>query len=270
MMRVDIQKELDGAEGPLQLDIQMAVKPGEIIGIKGKSGEGKSSFLRMLAGLLKPDRGIIQFGEATWYSSEKGVDLSPQKRRIGLIFQDYALFPNMTVLQNMVFSLPKRRKNLSEAIAFLDAMELRELANKKPGLLSGGQQQRVALARALIYKPQLLLLDEAMAAVDDKMREKVQDLVLKHHSTYRPITIVVSHRVSELEKMADRVYELVDGRLQLLESSSSLKLDLEVLEIRGEKALVSDSSGSVLEIPRNWVKGKKPGDRIYLRMGDFN
>lgn len=266
-MNAKIQKRLDGASGSLDLDIMLSIPHGEMIGIMGKSGEGKSSLLRMLAGLLRPDAGEIHFDKDCWYSSERRIYTPPQHRGVGLVFQEYALFPNFTVLGNLLFAAGKKGRKEAERI--LKRLELIELADKKPQSLSGGQRQRVALARALMYRPQLLLLDEAMAAVDEAMREKVQDLVLEYHEQHQSIGILVSHRYSELEKMVDRVFELVDGRLQLLESSPSLKLDLEVLEIRSKKALVSDSSGKVSEIPRDWVRGKKPGDRFYLRMGDF-
>ena len=265
-MQANIQKRLSGAKGIIDLDIQLSATSGQMIGIMGKSGEGKSSLLRMLAGLLTPDAGEIRFDNKLWFSSEKNVFKYPQHRRVGLVFQEYALFPNFTVLGNLLFVAGK--KGSKEAAGILKRLELTELADKKPQSLSGGQRQRVALARALMYRPQLLLLDEAMAAVDEAMREKVQDLVLEYHEKHQPIGILVSHRYSELEKLADRVYELVDGRLQLLASSPTLKLKLEVLEIRDDKAIVSDASGKVSEIPLDWVRGKKPGERISFKQGN--
>jgi ABC-type Fe3+/spermidine/putrescine transport system ATPase subunit len=179
-----------------------------------------------------------------------------------MVFQDYALFPNFTVLGNLLFVQSKKVQE--EAEDLLHKLGLNELMNKKPPSLSGGQQQRVALARALMYRPQLLLLDEAMAAVDEAMREKVQDLVLEYHKKHQSIGILVSHRYSELEKMADTVYELKNGQLNLVPASSTGDVQLIFLEVRDEKALVQDASGRVSAIPLDWVKGKIPGDRIYL------
>ncbi|HKK89545.1 MAG TPA: ATP-binding cassette domain-containing protein [Saprospiraceae bacterium] len=268
MIKVNIQKRLNGANGLLDLNVKLSGVRGQMIGIMGKSGEGKSSLLRMLAGLLTPDSGEIQFDNELWFSSEMNVSKSPRYRQVGIVFQEYALFPNFTVLGNLLFAAGK--KGRQEAEELLKRLELTELADKKPQSLSGGQQQRVALARALMYRPQLLLLDEAMAAVDEAMREKVQDLVLEYHRQYQPVGILVSHRYSELEKMADQIYELVDGQLKEVESSSSKGLTLMFSGIRGDKAQLVDSLGQVTEIPLDWVEGKIPGDRIYLNFGKLN
>ena len=142
----------------------------------GPSGCGKTTVLRCLAGLERPEEGLIQFGEETWFDAQQGVCLSPQQRGIGLVFQDYALFPHLTVEGNVGYGLHRlsrgeRRKQVGE---MLDRFDLIQVARQHPRQLSGGQQQRVALARALVRRPRLLLLDEPLSALDNALREALR------------------------------------------------------------------------------------------------
>ncbi|MEM7382390.1 MAG: ATP-binding cassette domain-containing protein, partial [Bacteroidota bacterium] len=159
MISLDVQKKLHSAEGEMTLELDLQISEGHLVTIYGESGAGKTTTLRILSGLLKPDRGMIAVDGITWFDSEKEICLSPQQRNTGFVFQDYALFPNMTVLENLQFA----SKSKTDKIAIdrlLDLMELGALQHRKPDSLSGGQQQRVALARALVQRPKILLLDE--------------------------------------------------------------------------------------------------------------
>lgn len=211
MIVLDIQKSLKTLNGTMNLDIQLEIEEGEFVTLYGESGVGKTSTLRMLSGLLKPDQGKIVINGETWFDSEKKINLSPQQREIGYVFQDYALFPNMTVLQNLEFAAGKNSnsKTVSELI---DVMELELLKDRKTETLSGGQKQRVALARALAQQPKLLLLDEPLAALDIKIRLKLQDYIRKMHNYYGLTTILISHDIGEIIKLSDRVFVIENGK----------------------------------------------------------
>jgi len=183
----------------------------------GSSGAGKTSILRMITGLLKPQKGQITVDNLIWLNTQRGINYSPQMRQVGMVFQDYALFPNMTVEKNLLFALPKNGdKRIVEEI--MEVIELEGLKGKYPKLLSKGQQQRVALGRALVQRPKLLLLDEPLSALDDTMRLKLQDYILKVHDLYNLTTILISHDIGEILKMADKVFHIQNGGI--IESGS--------------------------------------------------
>ncbi|WP_299259969.1 sulfate/molybdate ABC transporter ATP-binding protein [uncultured Aquimarina sp.] len=212
MIEAHIRKTLSTANGKMLLDIQLNIKKGQFVTLYGSSGAGKTSTLRILAGLLSADKGQIIIDKKVWLDTEKKINCTPQQRKIGYVFQDYALFPNMTVRKNLAFALEKGQDKLiiEELITIV---ELEELQHRKPETLSGGQQQRVALARALVRKPEILLLDEPLSALDIKMRSKLQDYILKVHRKYGLTTILVSHDVGEIIKMSDEIYCLEEGEI---------------------------------------------------------
>lgn len=212
MIAIELKKILQATQGKMHLDVSFNLNAGKFLAIYGKSGAGKTSILRMLAGLLQADTGKIIVHQKTWFDHQKKIFLKPQQRQIGYLFQDYSLFPNMTVEGNLLFALPKgvEKKRISELI---DVMELGDLRRQKPHLLSGGQQQRVALARALVQHPQLLLLDEPLSAVDHEMRHKLQDYILNVHQQFNLTTILISHDKAEVQKMADRIIHLDQGKI---------------------------------------------------------
>lgn len=212
MITIHLQKELLAVNGKMQLDINLNIEQGEFIALYGNSGAGKTSILRMIAGLMEADEGEIIINEKKWYDSKKKINLKTQERKIGFLFQDYVLFPNMTVEENLLFALEKKqnRQIVSELI---ELMELGELRNRKPEKLSGGQQQRVALARALVRKPEILMLDEPLSALDTSMRSKLQDYILRVHQQYKLTTILVSHDVGEVIKMANRIFIIENGKV---------------------------------------------------------
>ena len=221
MIDISIQKRLWSADGGLDLAMEFQIKAGQCLAIYGESGAGKTSLLRMLAGLLSPDQGYIRCKNQVWVNCLKNIELPSQKRGVGFLFQDYALFPNMTVKENLKFALLKGQ-NHSIIAELLQIMELEALQNRKPHTLSGGQKQRAALARALVQKPQLLLLDEPLAALDVTMRQKLQDYLLQVHQEFHLTTILVSHDIAEIFKLADRVLVLKQGRVQQIGTPSEI------------------------------------------------
>ena len=212
MIRLDIQKKLQAAAGEMLLDLDLEIKQGQLVTFYGASGAGKTSTLKMLSGLMNPDEGEIKVGVSTWFHSDRKINLRPQHRKIGYVFQNYALFPNMTVLQNLEFGLGKGQ-NKAIIQELVDMTELGDLQHRSPETLSGGQKQRVALARALVQQPEILLLDEPLSALDIKIRSKLQDYILSVHRKFNLTTVLVSHDIGEIHKLSDWVFELQNGQV---------------------------------------------------------
>lgn len=212
MIQIKAYKMLHTAEGELPLDISLTIEKGQFVSIYGNSGAGKTTILRILAGLTRAENGYIKVGNEIWDDSQKKFHLPVQKRSIGFVFQDFALFPNLTVKENLKFALSKNESDemVSELI---ELMELQSLQDNKPHQLSGGQKQRVALARAIVRKPEILLLDEPLSALDDEMRFKLQDYILKIHQKYQLTTFMISHAIAEIFKLSDKVVVLEKGKI---------------------------------------------------------
>ena len=212
MIGLELYKILKTSEGDLPLDIKLSINDGEFITIEGHSGAGKTTILRLIAGLIQPDRGRIIVDDKEWLNTENELFLSPQKRNVGFVFQDYSLFPNMTVYENIKFAL-NGDKDINHVNEMIEMMELEFLKDRYPSNLSGGQKQRASLARAIVRKPEILLLDEPLSALDNEMRLKLQDYILKVHRLFNLTTILVSHDISEIFKMSDRVVRLNRGKI---------------------------------------------------------
>lgn len=182
------------------------------LGILGASGSGKSMTLKCIAGVMVPDSGRIVVNDQVLYDSEKGICLKPQERNIGLLFQNYALFPHMTVTENIGIGLegnPKKSKRLGDV---LDVFRINEIAKKYPGQISGGQQQRVALARALVRHPEVLLLDEPFSALDVHLRDQLQTEVMSYLKAYDGQVLLVSHSRDEIYRMCEQMLVMENGR----------------------------------------------------------
>lgn len=212
MIHFFAHKTLQTADGKLPLDVSFQLQKGQFLSIYGNSGAGKTTILRILAGLTDTEKSLIEVEGEVWVNSDKKTQLPIQKRSIGFVFQDFALFPNLTVKENLEFALQKGENN-SIVDELLELMEIQGLQNSKPQNLSGGQKQRVALARAIVRKPKILLLDEPLSALDDEMRFKLQDYILKIHRHYKLTTILISHHLPEIFKLSDKVIVLNKGRI---------------------------------------------------------
>jgi len=210
MIHINLQKRLSTASGDMNLHFETILKDKALTTIYGASGAGKTSVLRMLAGLLTPDKGSIEINGHTWFNSDSSVNLKPQLRKVGFVFQDYALFPNMTVRENLIYAL-ENKKDKAVVNKLIELMALGDLEKRKPETLSGGQKQRVALARALVRKPELLMLDEPLSALDQVMRSKLQDYILEIHKEYNLTTLLISHEVGEVFKLSNEVIVLENG-----------------------------------------------------------
>ena len=206
MISLNIKKELHGSNGVMNLDINLSLQNGEFVALSGVSGSGKTTLLRVLAGLEEAFGEIIVDGEI-WLNEK--IKKPIQKRDIGFVFQDYALFPNLSVIDNLLYV--KKDKDLAKQL--LSLTDLYELKNRYPNSLSGGQKQRVSLCRALMKRPKILLMDEPLSALDSHMRLKLQDEILTLHKEFKTTTIMVSHDPSEMYKLASRVLVLKDGKI---------------------------------------------------------
>jgi len=211
VISINIGKDIFSPHGRIRLEITASIRFGELVALFGESGAGKTTLLRILAGLDMPDKGKIMFGREVWFDSEKNINLPPRKRKIGYMFQDYALFPNMTVFENIWYAQPLI--NIPKIEELMQSFGLSELANRKPAKLSGGQKQRVALARVLASEPRFLLLDEPLAALDSDFRTSSQNLIKQAHHQFKTTTIMVSHDLAEVFRMADNVVCLENGKV---------------------------------------------------------
>ena len=213
MIDFALQKKLHTADGEMYLQIKVQIESGKLVSLYGSSGAGKTSVLRMLAGFTKPDNGCIKMNDVVWFDASKRINMQPQQRSIGFVFQDYALFPNMNVRENILFALNKNdNKNIVDELLELTGLTM--LASRKMETLSGGQKQRVALARAIAKKPLLLLLDEPLSAIDNTMRAQLQTTLLQVHERFNLTTILVSHDMDEIIKLSDRIIHLEHGTIQ--------------------------------------------------------
>ncbi len=206
MIKIDIQKQLHGSNGDMNLNINLKIQKGDFVALSGLSGSGKTTLLRILAG-LESAKGEIKVEDKTWLNDNFFLD--PQKREIGFVFQDYALFTNMSVEENLLYV--KKDRNLANHL--LKITGLKELKKRVPNSLSGGQKQRVSLCRAMMNSPKLLLMDEPLSALDPKMRIKLQNEILTLHKEFNTTTIMVSHDPSEIYRLSNRVIVLNQGQI---------------------------------------------------------
>jgi molybdenum ABC transporter ATP-binding protein len=197
------------------LELALRLEPSTVA-LVGPSGAGKSTVLRAVAGLVRPSAGRIALGDTTWYSSDARVDLPPQERAVGLVFQEYALFPHMSVRRNVAYGGTARVDEL------LDRLRLAHLARSRPGTLSGGERQRVALARALAREPRVLLLDEPLSALDAHTKSTVRSELRRLLRELRLPTLLVTHDFEDAAVLADRVGVIVDGALVQTDTPQAL------------------------------------------------
>jgi len=198
------------------LDLAFEVRPGEILALMGTNGSGKSTTLNIIAGLMSPDKGCIRLNGTTLSEPALGRDSAIEDRRIGYVFQNAAVFPHLTVQDNVAFGLRARgaghRETRKRVDELLDATHVRDLALVKARNLSGGQKQRVALARALAFRPSLLMLDEPFTSLDGESTRIIKDLIRKFVTEMQIPCIVVTHHQTDSSDIGDRVFILCTGK----------------------------------------------------------
>ena len=206
--------------------LDLTVQAGEFLTLLGPSGCGKTTVLRMIAGLEIPDEGVIRIKDKTVFSSREGIYVAPGKRDLGLVFQSYALWPHMTVFENVAFGLQVQgaeRKELEDRVhTSLDYMRLRGMEKRYPQQLSGGQQQRVALARMLVTRPSIFLMDEPLSNLDAKLRMEMRAEIKRLHWEAKATTLYVTHDQNEALTLSTQVAVMNKGVLQQVASRMNL------------------------------------------------
>ncbi|MDE2647611.1 MAG: ABC transporter ATP-binding protein [Paracoccaceae bacterium] len=228
-------------------DVSLEVKSGEFLTLLGPSGSGKTTLLMVLAGFTRPDYGSVKFG------NEEVVTKPPHLRDIGMVFQNYALFPHMNVEQNIGYPQKLRGKSKSEVkesvAEALSIVKLDGLGHRGVGELSGGQKQRVALARAIVFKPQILLMDEPLSALDKKLREEMQIELRQLHDSLTMTTVYVTHDQKEALTMSDRIAVINDGELKQLGSPNEIYTN-------PKNAFIADFIGESSLLPAKVISNK--------------
>jgi molybdate transport system ATP-binding protein len=212
---VALRAEAGTRLGALELDVALEVRTGECLALAGPSGAGKTSVLRIAAGLVRPERGLVEANGETWLDTERGVDVPPERRRCGYVFQEYALFPHLSAWQNVAYPLrgKPRAQRRERALELLGRFGLRDLADARPRTLSGGERQRVAVARALAMRPAVLLLDEPLSALDARTRASASRELAAVLREVEVPALLVTHDFAEAAQLGDRVGILDAGRV---------------------------------------------------------
>jgi molybdate transport system ATP-binding protein len=235
--------ELDIAVALRSFELRLGLSVGaETVALVGPSGAGKTTVLRAIAGLRRPDSGRIALGDRAWFDSERKIDLAPEERSVGLVFQEYALFPHMTVRANVAFGGSARVDEL------LDRLRISHLAGERPGALSGGERQRVAVARALARDPQVLLLDEPLAALDAHTRGVVRAELQDVLGGLALPTLIVTHDFRDATALAGRIGVVLDGQLRQQGTAAELvahPADAFVAALTGGNLLPGRADGGV-------------------------
>ena len=228
MSRIQISARLKREK--FTLDVDFALPDVGVSIILGPSGSGKSTLLRLIAGLEKPDDGFINVSNTVWVDTQMGICRPPQQRRVGMVFQDYALFNHLTVESNIGFGHPREgRKNCVNE--WMSRLHLETLAKRYPHQLSGGQKQRVALARALVTEPDVLLLDEPFSALDTHLRRHLRDELLEIVSHLHQPVLMVTHDLDEARYLADNIGAIINGRIQRLGNTHEVFNNPQTLEV---------------------------------------
>ncbi len=212
MLTIDIKQPLYTVEGRSLLEVQANLNPGDIVCLRGASGIGKTTLLKIISGLVKPHRGVIKFDGEIWCDTDNRLFVPAAKRRTGLMFQDFALFPNMTIFEQVSYA--QAVKDNKRVMELLECFNISALAHRKPQHLSGGQKQRAALARAIASEPTLLLLDEPFSALDWELKESLRKSIKQAHEMLGSITMMVCHDPADIEAMATSILHFEFSKLK--------------------------------------------------------
>lgn len=223
------------AAAPIALDITFRVEPGELLALVGHSGSGKTTLLRTIAGLWRPEAARVQVNGSLWLDTAAGVNQPTHCRRVGVVFQNYALFPHLSAAENVAAAMAHlpRSERTAEAQRLLELVNLHGLGRRKPAELSGGEQQRVAVARALARRPEALLLDEPFSAVDRGTREKLYGEIMALRAHLAMPAVLVTHDMNEAQMLADRMVVIDGGRMVAEGSTGSVMSDPKALRAMG-------------------------------------
>lgn len=221
LLKARFKKKLPSFE--LEADISLSQG---ILALVGPSGAGKTTILQCVAGLQTPSWGEIYIREKVVFSSEKGINIPIRNRHIGYVFQEYALFPHMTVEKNVVYGKPKKESSRGKGLAVsnvLEMLKIEHLRNRYPSQISGGEKQRVALARALMTEPELMLLDEPLSALDQDTRGTLQQELLNLQARWQIPFILVTHDVQEAEMLGDQIIKLDHGKQEVIKKLNKVQ-----------------------------------------------
>jgi ABC-type sulfate/molybdate transport systems ATPase subunit len=262
---VDIRKRLSG----FNLDIKFEMD-NDILGLLGESGSGKSMTLKCIAGLEKPDSGKIILNDRVLFDSERGIYIPIKDRRVGFLFQNYALFPHMTVEQNIGYGLSSLKKEERNRIIRdkIQMMQLEGLEKRYPGQISGGQQQRVALARALVVEPEVLLLDEPFSALDNHLRRQMIIQMSETLSQYKGYTLFVTHNMEEAFQLCDNLLIISDGKK--IEHDNKNKIFKAPSTVAAARLTGCKNITSVKVIGTNFLEAEEWGCKLKINRSDLS
>jgi molybdate transport system ATP-binding protein len=265
MIEVAVQRNL----GEFRLAAEFTAETTGITALFGRSGSGKTSLVKAIAGLLRPQRGTIRIGDDILFSSERGIDLPPERRRIGYVFQDGRLFPHLSVRGNLTYGMRARGAVGFDAVVHLLGIE--PLLTRRPRDLSGGEKQRVAIGRALLSNPRILLMDEPLASLDAPRKAQILPFIERLRDELRVPIIYVSHAMDEIVRLADTLVLLSDGRVAAVGSVAALtsRLDLRPLTGRYEAGAVIQAAVARQDAGDGLSELAFPGGRIVVPRVDL-
>lgn len=259
-----------------RLEFDFELESNEFVSLHGISGAGKTSLIKTIAGLIRPDEGRIEVEDQIWFDSDKKIDLPIAKRNIGFVFQESSLFPNMTVRENLEFALPSKKSNPAILFELVEVMNIGDLLDRKIQGLSGGQKQRISLARAVIRRPRYLFLDEPFSSLDRPMRFQLQALIQRLHRELESTTILISHEIPEIFRLSNQVFIMDTGRIlkkgspreifQQTNSSNRIVNVGEVVEVHKESSVIIVwMMNALIEIKSTPnISELSPGDKVEV------
>ncbi len=226
MLRIDVAKGIKSVKGNTSLKIDVSVKTDGITAVFGNSGEGKTTLFNMIAGFVRPDRGLISFNNEIWYSESDKAFTKTQKRNIAYIFQDNNLFPHFTVRQNIEYAVPKAKLEKSNIQGLLEDVGIAKLADSYPHQLSGGQSQRVAIARALAQGARIILMDEPFSALDLEIKLKLYRLIEDFQDKYQLCLLLITHDLQDIDRLCSDVIWIDDHAVSEVMSKEQFNIKI--------------------------------------------